>query len=203
MHKSDRSPARGRLLEATEQLLREAGMSGIGIKDVVVRSDAPIGSLYHYFPAGKTQLVSEALAIHAEKSRRVLEHFFDSGETASAALRSLFNTAAEGFERAGANKGCAIGTVTLDLTRADREIREICKNTFDEWMTVIAPHLPFPDERSRRSFATTVVAALEGAFILGRAAQSGEPFRAVGECLALMMSPNGKGRRKPRRRRDT
>jgi AcrR family transcriptional regulator len=99
-------------------------MSSIGIKDVVARSDAPIESLYHYFPDGKTQLVSEALAIHAAKSRRLMEHFFDGGETVAAALRSLFNTAAEGFERAGANKSCAMGAVTLDLTQADGQIRK-------------------------------------------------------------------------------
>ena len=43
---------RDRLLRATETMLREAGMAGTGIKDVVKRSGAPIGSLYHYFPGG-------------------------------------------------------------------------------------------------------------------------------------------------------
>jgi AcrR family transcriptional regulator len=190
-----------RLLQATEDMLREAGMSGTGIKDVVARGAAPIGSLYHYFPDGKTQLVSEALTIHADKSRRLLEQFFGKDVDAAAALQSLFNNAADGFERAGANKGCAIGAVALDLARSDRDIREICKNTFDQWISVIAPRLPFSDERSRRSFAMTVVAALEGAFILGRASESGEPFRAAGKCLAAMISTNRQVRRKARRRR--
>jgi len=47
-------------------------MAGTGIKDVVAHSGAPIGSLYHYFPQGKTQLVSESLQINADTSRRLL-----------------------------------------------------------------------------------------------------------------------------------
>lgn len=200
------SSTRARLLEAAEDMLREAGMSGTGIKDVVLRSGAPIGSLYHYFPNGKTQLVTEALEIHAEKSRRLLEHFFDGRMTAAAAVRSLFNTAAEGFERAGANKGCAIGAVTLDLMRSDEEIRDLCKNTFDQWMSIIASHLPFSDERSRRALAMMVVVALQGALVLGRATQSGEPFRAAGEWLGAMASTNnpvgvGRATRRPKSRR--
>jgi AcrR family transcriptional regulator len=188
MSEINRSSARTRLLEATEDMLREVGMSGAGIKDVVTRSGAPIGSLYHYFPDGKTQLVTEALGIQAGKSRRLLGHFFDGKTTAATALRSLFNTAAEAFERAGANKGCAIGAVTLDLTRSDKEVRALCKNIFEQWISVITPQLPFPDERSRRAFAMMVVVALEGAFVVGKAAQSGEPFRAAGEWLAAMVS---------------
>ena len=176
--------SRGRFLLATEELLREVGMAGTGIKDVVARSGAPIGSLYHHFPGGKTQLVAEALQLQAESSRNLFERFFDGKRSAAAALRLLFNTAADGFERAGANKGCAIGTVALDLTETDAGLRELCSATFDAWAAIIAPHLPWRDARSRRSFARTVVMALEGAFVLGRATRSGEPFRDAGRWLA-------------------
>ena len=169
-------------------------MAGTGIKDVVARSGAPIGSLYHYFPQGKTQLVSESLQINADKSRRLLRQFFDGKRTAAAALRSLFHTAADGFERAGANKGCAVGAVTLDLMPEDAALRSICRSTFDDWVATIAPHVPFSDERARRGFATTVVAALEGAFVVARAARSGEPFRDVGDSLAAVLSSTARRR---------
>jgi TetR/AcrR family transcriptional repressor of lmrAB and yxaGH operons len=203
----NRSSARTALLEAAEDMLREVGMSGAGIKEIAARSGAPIGSLYHYFPGGKTQLVTDSLRIHAGKVPRLMEHFFDGKKNPAAALRALFNAAAEGFERGGANKGCALGAVTLDLTPADTEIRDVCRQAFEQWIAMIAAQLPFADKRSRRSFAVVVVAALEGAFILARAAQSGAPFRDVGECLAAMAPANSPGRArqsarrpKPRRR---
>jgi TetR/AcrR family transcriptional regulator, lmrAB and yxaGH operons repressor len=184
-------PARARMLQSTEEMLREVGMAGTGIKEVVARSGAPIGSLYHYFPGGKTQLISEALKANAGKSRRLLQGFFDGNRTAAEALRRLFETAADGFERGGTNKACAIGAATLDLGPQDAAIGEICGQTFDAWLEIMTPHLPFPDERSRRAFGVLIVAALEGAFILGKAAHSGDPFREIGRCLATMAASPG------------
>src|SRR5437870_10745317 len=107
--------SRERMLAATETLLRERGLAGAGIQQVVARSGAPIGSLYHFFPGGKTQLVAEALAIQSEKARALFQRILeDNAEPLPERLRTLFRTAASGFDRAGANKGCAIGTVTLD-----------------------------------------------------------------------------------------
>jgi AcrR family transcriptional regulator len=187
--------ARARLLDAAEQMLREVGMAGTGIKEVVARSGAPIGSLYHYFPDGKTQLVSESLQIHADKSKRLLEHFFDGKQTAAAAVRRLFDTAADAFERAGAYKGCAVGAVALDLMPRDTALREICRSTFDDWADIITPRLPLPSERARHAAAVTIVAALEGAFILAKAAKSGDPFRQVGESLTALMAPRRRRQR--------
>jgi len=181
--------ARERFITATEEMLRESGMSGAGIKEIVARSGAPIGSLYHYFPGGKTQLVSESLRNQADKFPRLIERFFDGRRSAAAALQAWFNTAADGFERAGADKACAVGAVTLDLAADDEEIRTICHIAFDDWTAAIAARLPFSDDRTRHAFATTIVAALEGAFILAKAAKSGQPFRDVGRCLAATL-PN-------------
>lgn len=192
--------ARDRLLAATEDMLRETGMAGTGIKDVVARSGAPIGSLYHYFPGGKTQLVSEALEIQASKVRALIGRFFDDRRSAAAAVEALFDNAADGFNRAGAGKGCAIGAVALDLTPSDVEIAVRCREAFDTWVALIAPRLPFADDRTRRSFALTIVAALEGAFVLARAAHDGRPFRDVGKWLAAMLSAHSAKRVRRRRR---
>ena len=178
---------RDRLLRATETMLREGGMAGTGIKDVVKRSGAPIGSLYHYFPGGKMQLVTEALEIHAGRSSALIARFFSGKTSAATAVRQLFDSAAQGFDMAGADKGCAIGAVSLDLRAGDSHAQRICKATFTGWVGLIAPHLPFPSKSARASFAVTIVAALEGAFVLARAARSGAPFRDVGKSLATAL----------------
>ena len=178
---------RDRLIQATETMLRQVGMAGTGIKDVVKRSGAPIGSLYHYFPGGKMQLVNEALEVHAGRSKALIARFFNGKTSAASAVRQLFDSAAEGFDRAGADKGCAIGAVSLDLQAGDSKAQRICQATFDGWVDLIAPHLPFTDKSVRAAFAVTIVAALEGAFVLARAARSGAPFRAVGKSLAAAL----------------
>jgi AcrR family transcriptional regulator len=191
-------PSRERMLDAAETLLRERGLAGAGIQQVVARAGAPIGSVYHFFPGGKTQLVAEALQIHGEKARVLFERILgDKAVPLPERFRTLFRTAASGFDRAGANKGCAIGAVSLDLDARDEALRALCRDAMDGWIASIARELPWSDEAVRRSFAEMVVASLEGAFILSRARQSGTPFKTVGEWLATTLERfprNARGR---------
>ena len=176
------------MLEATEALLRERGLAGAGIQQVVARSRAPIGSVYYFFPRGKTQLVAEALQNHGAKARALIERFLsNTAQPLPDRLRALCRNAAAGFDHAGANKGCAIGSVSLDLDARHEALRAICRDTFDEWIATIAQELPWPDEATRRSFAEMVVVSIEGAFVLSRARRSGEPFITVGEWLATTL----------------
>src|SRR4029453_2487476 len=103
-------PSRERMVEAAETLLRERGLAGAGIQQVVAQSGAPIGSLYHFFPGGKMQLVAEALHNQSDKARALFQRILaDDSRPLPERFRTLFRTAASGFDRAGANKGCAIG----------------------------------------------------------------------------------------------
>ncbi|HEX4885839.1 MAG TPA: TetR/AcrR family transcriptional regulator, partial [Casimicrobiaceae bacterium] len=58
------SGTRARLLAAAVMLLRRSGLAGAGINEIVRESGAPKGSVYHHFPQGKEQIVTEALALH-------------------------------------------------------------------------------------------------------------------------------------------
>ena len=131
------------MLEAAESLLRERGLSGAGIQQVVARSGAPIGSVYYFFPGGKTQLVAEALRIHGDKARALFQRMLqDKSKPLPERFRTLFRTAATGFDRAGANKSCAIGAVSLDLDARHEALRKICRDAMDEWIASIAQELP-------------------------------------------------------------
>jgi hypothetical protein len=110
----------------------------------------------------------------------------------------LFNTAADVFEDTGADKGCAIGAVALDLMADDDELRTVCRNAFDRWAADIAPRLPFTDDRTRRSFAVMIVVALEGAFVLSRAAKDGQAFREAGKWLSATLTAAEKNARPSR-----
>jgi hypothetical protein len=134
------------------------------------------------------QLVAETLHIHGGKARVLFQRILqDTAQPLPDRFRTLFRTAASGFDRAGANKSCAIGTVALDLDARHEALRTICRDALDGWIASIALELPWSDEAARRSFAEMVVAGLEGAFILSRARQSGTPFITVGEWLATIL----------------
>ena len=63
------------MLSAASEVLREKGAAGVTIDEVLVRSGAPRGSVYHHFPGRPSQLLTEALqhagdAITATHRRR-------------------------------------------------------------------------------------------------------------------------------------
>ena len=58
-----RSPARARMVASAATLIRERGIHGTGLREVVAHSGGPRGSLGRFFPGGKTQLVTEAIDV--------------------------------------------------------------------------------------------------------------------------------------------
>src|SRR5258707_8030812 len=58
-----RSPARARMVSSAATLIRERGIHGVGLREIVTNSGGPRGSLGRYFPGGKTQLMSEAIDV--------------------------------------------------------------------------------------------------------------------------------------------
>src|SRR6187551_3099666 len=58
-----RSPARARMVASAATLIRQRGIHGTGLREVVAHSGGPRGSLGRFFPGGKTQLVTEAIDV--------------------------------------------------------------------------------------------------------------------------------------------
>src|SRR4051812_23468853 len=52
---------RDRMVFSAVQLIRRQGVTATGVRDVVADARAPRGSVQHYFPDGKEQLVGEAV----------------------------------------------------------------------------------------------------------------------------------------------
>ena len=60
---SEQPSARERIVRSAAALVRERGVHGVGLRQIVTHADGPRGSLQRYFPGGKTQLITEALKL--------------------------------------------------------------------------------------------------------------------------------------------
>lgn len=169
----------------------ERGFVASGVKEIVARGEAPIGSFYHHFPGGKSELARETLQMHAEKTRELLVAVFSAPGPIEERVRTLFSRAASGFEERGGTKSCAVGTVALDLDAEESLLKDACRAAFRSWEGALAPLFPWEDEGKRTSFAQMIVIALEGAFVRGRADGSGAAFSTAGECLAAAAASFG------------
>src|SRR5690242_20447853 len=66
------SDSRERMVRAAVELFRERGYAATSFGDVLARSGAPRGSIYHHFPGGKEELAAEALSRYTAASTRAL-----------------------------------------------------------------------------------------------------------------------------------
>jgi TetR/AcrR family transcriptional repressor of lmrAB and yxaGH operons len=184
---------------ATLDLLRRSGLAGAGINQVVDASRAPKGSVYHYFPRGKQQLVTEALR---EAERMVGESFtqvFRVRAPVGLKVRTLFTRAAAGLEANEFAKGCPVAAVTLDLDGESKALREVCDQVLDRWVDVIAQGLDDMPADDRRAVAQLILATLEGGLILARAQGTKAPLVESGNTLGTVLEARFATRHRARR----
>jgi TetR/AcrR family transcriptional repressor of lmrAB and yxaGH operons len=192
------SPAspRTKLVLTTVDLLRRSGLSGAGINQVVDVSRAPKGSVYHYFPGGKQQLVTEALQEAERSVGESFAHTFGAKAAVADKVRALFTRAAAALAANGFAKGCPVTAVTLDLDRESEPLRRVCERIFDAWIAIIAGGIDDVPTAERFAVAQLILAALEGGLVLARASGASAPLSETGNALATMLAA-----RFPRRRR--
>jgi TetR/AcrR family transcriptional regulator, lmrAB and yxaGH operons repressor len=196
------SDSRRKMIEAAISLMRRSGLSGAGINEIVAESGAPKGSIYYFFPQGKQQIVSEALAVYAERGLASWGQALSTAEEPGKKIHVLFDAIAARTELGRYRASCAAGAVTLDLENDLEIVRQAIAGAFAQWIRLISAHFPIGNASRRKSFAGLVLTVIEGAFIRARAERSSKPFHEAADWLAEMAEREaGRTRRKPRRRR--
>ena len=175
---------RAKMVEAAISLMRRTGLSGAGINGVLRESQAPKGSMYHYFPGGKQQLAGEAIEVYAARVRDFLDATLSRPRTPAAKIRALFDAFARRTEQAQFHASCAAGAVSLDLDADLDPLRRNVDAAFSGWVDTIAAQFRARDARAAKSFASLVLTTIEGAYIRSRAARSTEPFAEAGRWLS-------------------
>lgn len=203
------STAKDKMVLAALDLLRHSGLSGAGINTVVDVSGAPKGSVYHYFPGGKHDLVATALERAERSVGDGLRSIFGQPTPLAQKVRSLFATTGNALEGKKFTRGCPVAAVTLDIDQESEKLRRVCGAIFDAWRDIVAAGLHKVPDAERRDVAQLILATLEGAMILSRAQATKAPLLRAGAWLADVLefrfpSSASKGvskeRRPPRRR---
>ena len=134
---TDARDTRDRILDATVRLLRRQGYTATGIKQIVAEADAPLGSIYHYFPGGKEQIGAEALVRAGERTRRTIAQAADLPDL-PAVINNFFVYNAERLRDSDYAQGCPIATVALETASDNERIRKVCEDAFHGWQATLA-----------------------------------------------------------------
>lgn len=163
---------RQRMVESAALLMRERGLAGTGMRDIAEHANAPRGSLQHYFPNGKDQVVTEALAWVTEQVRAPLVKVTAAAEPVSArvVLAKMFDRWRRILAASDYLAGCPVVATVTDATGNDA-LRSAAAEAFAQWRAALTAALRrggLPKARAER-IAVLTIAALEGAIVLSRA----------------------------------
>ncbi len=172
------------MLEAAIDLMRQSGLSGAGINNILKVSGGPKGSMYHHFPNGKDQIVGEAITIYAGRVQATIGAALDRGRTPGEKIRGLFDALARRMADGDFKRSCAVAAVTLDMDESAALHRPLLDGTLSAWIDEVACHLPAPSSARTRSFAGLVVSTVEGAYVRARAGGSARPLIEAGLWLS-------------------
>jgi AcrR family transcriptional regulator len=176
------SDTRTRLLTATNELFRQWGYHGTSLKKITAAAGAPVGSLYHFFPGGKDELTRAVITTTGEAYRQLFEAIADEAGNAADAVENFFDGAAEVLEQTGYIDPCPIGTIAREVASTNADLRTATDSVFGSWIGALSSR--FQSEGLTHDIAdelaTTVVAALEGGFVLARVRHDAELMRIAG-----------------------
>lgn len=186
---SDRPGTRERILDTTAELFRRYGYTGTGLKQIVALANAPFGSIYHFFPGGKEQLGAEVIHRSGRMYEELLTAIVDAAPDLESGLRDCFLGAAAVLVETDYADACPIETVALEVASANETLRLATAEVFASWIRAAVARFTgsgVPAEHAE-NLALSVVALLEGAFVLARAAKDVQPLRAAGEAAVALL----------------
>src|SRR5580704_695146 len=136
-------PPRERMVRSAALLIRRKGVSGTGMREIVTDADAPRGSLQHYFPGGKEELVSDALLWMGDVSARRIERCLRElkSRTPSALLVAIVETWQRDLTIEKFSAGCPLVAAVADTAGTSDQLRQVLQRAFDGWLEPLSEAL--------------------------------------------------------------
>ncbi|WP_245649754.1 TetR/AcrR family transcriptional regulator [Nocardia shimofusensis] len=181
---AESTQARERMVAGAADMLRRRGLNATSVRELAKHSGAPLGSTYHYFPGGKTQLAAEAVRFADERTVRTLRRQLEAGPVAG--LRGFVDLWRRVVLDSDFRAGCPVLAVSVeDQPDSGDEPRRAAAEAFTHWTDMLAESMRAHGATAEAALrtATLVVAAIEGTVALCRAQRCIEPLDRTVDAL--------------------
>lgn len=152
------------------EIFREYGFEGASLEVITRRTGLGKGSLYHFFPHGKTEM---AQAVLTEIHGWFEQHVFQSLQKEQD-LAAMFDAVEDYF--AQGRRVCLVGVFALTETRDS--FAKAISGYFEQWETCLRQHFVtegYAAEQAEQR-ATDILITIQGGLTLSRARQDNRYF---------------------------
>ena len=171
-NKEHKSATRGRILEAASAAIRERGVAGVGVAEMMEAAGLTHGGFYAHFKS-KDDLVADAFAYACEQSGSALDAAAQKAPPPEKLL-----AVAEAYLSANharhPERGCPISAVGLDLVRGQGPGREAVAEIMRKRLAWLEELANGKTREERRRMAAGTYATMLGAIFVARALGEGE-----------------------------
>ena len=154
---------------------------------MLARSGAPRGSVYYHFPAGRNQILTEALQYAGEAITEVIDDAAANG--GMYLVREFVAFWEELLAESDFVAGCPVVAAAIGSADDEPQLTTVAGSIFGHWRDALTRAFVSDgfDEADAASLAITCIAALEGAVVLCRSTRTVDPLRDVAHQLEFLI----------------
>ncbi|MFK0165315.1 TetR/AcrR family transcriptional regulator [Rhizobium sp. NPDC090279] len=156
-----------RIVTLAAKRLREEGLEGIGVADLMKEAGLTVGGFYKHF-ASRDELVAEAMESAIGSSRRQLEEKGIDPE--SIPLSDYVDGYLSERHRDHCGEGCAYAALTADMARSSDAVRTVATEGLQRNFETMTARMPEPETAEARRKAIIASCLMTGALGLARVA---------------------------------
>lgn len=175
------------LVHKTAQLLKEKGFYGTGLGQILKETNIPKGSLYHYFPMGKSALACEALEYHAKLQLKRFRDEMRSQETIDA-LEGIISIMEDDLVQSNFKSGCPLAVLSMESSGDDDAIRHTCRERYSEWEIGLSKFLQKRGISNALEKSKLFFVMIEGALIMAKTHRSTTYFNIIRNQLKTLIN---------------
>jgi TetR/AcrR family transcriptional repressor of nem operon len=156
-----------RIVTLAARRLREEGLQGIGVADLMKEAGLTVGGFYKHF-ASRDELVAEAVESAIGSWRRQQE---EKGiDPTSISLDEYVDTYLSERHRDHCGEGCAYAALTADMARSSDMVRSVATEGLQRNFGAMTARMPKPETAEARRKAIIASCLMTGALGLARVA---------------------------------
>jgi TetR/AcrR family transcriptional regulator, transcriptional repressor for nem operon len=164
--RAEKAQSRERILSAAAIKIRESGLDGISVGELMKSVNLTHGGFYGHFESRAALIAAALEQALADSDRASAVH---AGERGGMTVKSIVNSYLSPAHRDRPSSGCAIPTLAGEVGRADPEVRAIMAEQLIKSFEIMGDALgEDASAEAREQFAVSAWSMMVGAIMISR-----------------------------------
>jgi TetR/AcrR family transcriptional repressor of lmrAB and yxaGH operons len=186
-----KTDTRQRMITSAALLLREKGVAGTSVAEVLRHSNGPRGSVGFHFPGGRAELLTDALRWAGDLVSTILREAASQGAPPDEVFAGICDYYQHQLTTTEFAAGCPVGAAAQEAY-GDPVLGPVIGSIVDDWHTGLTDVLVRAghDRDAAADLAMLCISALEGAITMSRVRRSTGPIDIVRNRIIPMLEIN-------------